>query len=84
MGNLMLFKRVMNQRLLILYLPRIFPLPAPLPHVGEGRSGEVGGLTLYSTRTFLFGASLKTSGAYIASTRVAGSENSPAFPRRTV
>jgi hypothetical protein len=36
------------------------------------------------TTTFAFGASPNTSGAYIASTRVAGSENSPALLRRSV
>ncbi len=38
----------------------------------------------YSTMTFAFGASPKISGAYTASTRVAGRVNSPALFRRTV
>ncbi len=38
----------------------------------------------FPTITFPFGASPNTSGAYIASTRVAGNENSPALLMRTV
>lgn len=56
----------------------------PNPRKGSRRSIGLPTPAYSATITLAFGASPNTSGAYIASTRVAGSENSPELFSRNV